>query len=119
MGCAQESNPVTTLWPPAVTDTGRPVFAAYPIVESGTCWSPGTLEVIEVPGYTRTEKRAIAEQFLVPKQLKEHALKPEVLSFSREGIEAIIDFYTREAGVRGLEREIAGVCRDAVRLRGG
>ncbi len=78
------------------------------------------MEVIEVPGYTRTEKRAIAEQFLVPKQLKEHALKPEVLSFSREGIEAIIDFYTREAGVRGLEREIAGVCRDAaVRLAEG
>lgn len=78
------------------------------------------MEVIEVPGYTRTEKRAIAEQFLVPKQLKEHALRPEVLAFSREGIETIIDFYTREAGVRGLEREIAGVCRDvAVRLAEG
>jgi ATP-dependent Lon protease len=78
------------------------------------------MEVIEVPGYTRTEKRSIAEQFLVPKQLKEHALKPEMLAFSREGIESIIDFYTREAGVRGLEREIAGVCRDAaVRLAEG
>ncbi|MBK8994843.1 MAG: endopeptidase La [Myxococcales bacterium] len=78
------------------------------------------MEVIEVPGYTRTEKRAIAEQFLVPKQLKEHALKPEMLSFAREGVEAIIDYYTREAGVRGLEREIAAVCRDAaVRLAEG
>jgi len=78
------------------------------------------MEVIEVPGYTRTEKRAIAEQFLVPKQLKEHALKPEMLGFTREGVEAIIDYYTREAGVRGLEREIAAVCRDAaVRLAEG
>jgi ATP-dependent Lon protease len=78
------------------------------------------MEVIEVPGYTRTEKRAIAEQFLVPKQLKEHALVPEMLSFARDGVEAIIDYYTREAGVRGLEREIAAVCRDAaVRLAEG
>ncbi|MBK7582830.1 MAG: endopeptidase La [Myxococcales bacterium] len=78
------------------------------------------MEVIEVPGYTRSEKRAIAEKFLVPKQLKEHALKPETLAFSREGVETIVDFYTREAGVRGLEREIAAVCRDAaVRLAEG
>ncbi len=71
------------------------------------------MEMIEVPGYTRSEKRSIAEQFLVPKQLKEHAFSTTDLEFSREGIECIIDFYTREAGVRGLEREIAGVCRDA------
>lgn len=49
----------------------------------------------------------------MPKQLKEHAFGPDILNFSREGIDTIIDFYTREAGVRGLEREIAGVCRDA------
>ncbi len=71
------------------------------------------MELIEVPGYTRTEKRAIAQQFLVPKQLKEHALGEENLRFVPEGLEAIIDFYTREAGVRGMEREIAAVCRDA------
>jgi ATP-dependent Lon protease len=70
------------------------------------------MEIIEVPGYTRTEKRSIAEKFLVPKQLKEHGLSPEQVRFEREGIEAIVDFYTREAGVRNLEREIAAVCRD-------
>jgi ATP-dependent Lon protease len=70
------------------------------------------MEVIDVLGYTRTEKRAIAQQFLVPKQLREHGLTSEQLTFEREGIETIIDHYTREAGVRGLEREIATVCRD-------
>ncbi|MBN2191919.1 MAG: endopeptidase La [Polyangiaceae bacterium] len=71
------------------------------------------MELIDVPGYTRNEKRAIAEQFLAPKQVLEHGLTDEHLRFTREGIEAIIDHYTREAGVRGLEREIAAVCRDA------
>ena len=71
------------------------------------------MEMIEVPGYTRTEKRSIAEKFLVPKQLREHGLVPGLLTFSNEGLEMIVDHYTREAGVRGLEREIAAVCRDA------
>jgi ATP-dependent Lon protease len=70
------------------------------------------MEIIEVPGYTLREKRSIAEQFLVPKQLREHGLTVDQISFEREGIELIIDSYTREAGVRGLEREIAAVCRD-------
>src|SRR5689334_4634447 len=70
------------------------------------------MEMIEVLGYTRTEKRSIAQQFLVPKQLRENGLNAEQLSFEREGLETIIDHYTREAGVRGLEREIAAVCRD-------
>jgi ATP-dependent Lon protease len=78
------------------------------------------LEIIEVPGYTRAEKLAIACDFLVPKQLREHGLTPELLDFTREGLEAIVDHYTREAGVRGLEREIAAICRDlAVRLAEG
>jgi ATP-dependent Lon protease len=78
------------------------------------------LEVIEVPGYTRAEKLAIAQDFLVPKQLREHGLTPELLDFTGEGLEAIVDHYTREAGVRSLEREIASVCRDlAVRLAEG
>jgi ATP-dependent Lon protease len=78
------------------------------------------MELIEVPGYTRAEKTAIAEHFLVPKQLREHGLVTEQIAFEREGIETLIDFYTREAGVRGLEREIAGVCRAAtVRLADG
>lgn len=69
------------------------------------------LEVIELAGYTRTEKRSIAEQFLVPKQLREHGLTPENLTFERDGLEAIIDLYTHEPGVRNLEREIAAICR--------
>jgi ATP-dependent Lon protease len=78
------------------------------------------MEIIEVPGYTRTEKRSIAEKFLVPKQLREHGLSVDQLSFEREGIDAIVDLYTREAGVRNLEREIAAVCRDiTVRLAEG
>src|SRR5690606_27135566 len=71
------------------------------------------LEIIEVPGYTRQEKLAIAEQFLVPKQLRDHGLTEEVLQFTRTGLEAIVDGYTREAGVRNLEREVGAVCRDA------
>jgi len=78
------------------------------------------MELIDVPGYTRTEKRCIAEQFLVPKQLKEHALSETQIRFNREGIETLIDFYTAEAGVRNLERSIAAILRDAtVRLAEG
>jgi ATP-dependent Lon protease len=78
------------------------------------------LEVIEVPGYTRMEKRSIAREFLCPKQLSAHGLTDERLEFTLDGIEAIIDSYTREAGVRGLEREIGAVCRSvAMRLAEG
>ncbi len=69
------------------------------------------LETIDVPGYTRHEKLGIATQFLVPKQLREHGLSDERLRFESTGLEEIIDSYTREPGVRGLEREIARVCR--------
>ena len=64
------------------------------------------METIDVPGYTRTEKLGIASQFLVPKQLREHGITEERLEFITEGLEHIVDFYTREAGVRGLERQI-------------
>ena len=78
------------------------------------------MEVIEVPGYTRNEKLAIAREFLVPKQRSQHGITEERISFNDESIEAIIDGYTREAGVRGLEREIAAVCRHiAVRIAEG
>jgi len=70
------------------------------------------MELIEVPGYTRAEKRSIAEQFLIPKQVKEHGLVPHDIGFEREATELLIDSYTREAGVRNLERELAAVCRD-------
>jgi ATP-dependent Lon protease len=71
------------------------------------------MEVIECPGYTRAEKQHIAADFLGPKQLSEHGLTDERLDLQASGIDRIIDAYTREAGVRGLEREIAAVCRHA------
>jgi ATP-dependent Lon protease len=69
------------------------------------------MEVIEVPGYTRSEKKSIAKEFLCPKQLSAHGITDERLRFEEAGIERILDSYTREAGVRGLEREIGSVCR--------
>jgi ATP-dependent Lon protease len=78
------------------------------------------MEVIECPGYTRAEKLHIATEFLCPKQLSAHGLTDEKLEFKREGLDRIIDAYTREAGVRGLEREIGGVCRHvAMRIAEG
>ncbi len=69
------------------------------------------MEVIEIPGYTREEKRRIAYGFIIPKQLEEHGLSENLLKFHDDGVLRIIDAYTREAGVRNLEREIAAVCR--------
>jgi ATP-dependent Lon protease len=78
------------------------------------------MEVIEVSGYTRNEKLSIAREFLVPKQLSEHGVSEERLDFTDEGISTVIDQYTREAGVRNLEREVASLCRHvAVRLAEG
>ncbi|MCB9667121.1 MAG: endopeptidase La [Myxococcales bacterium] len=77
-------------------------------------------EVVDIPGYTREEKLAIAEQFLMPKQLSEHGLSPERLEVSKEALDFIVDCYTREAGVRGLERQLASLCRDvAFRVASG
>jgi ATP-dependent Lon protease len=69
------------------------------------------LEILELPGYTRDEKMQIARQFLIPKQLGEHGLDSERLTFEDASLGEIIDSYTREAGVRNLEREIASVIR--------
>jgi ATP-dependent Lon protease len=69
------------------------------------------MEVLELPGYTAEQKQQIAERFLVPKQLKEHGLKKSQLIIASSAIRKIIDAYTREAGVRNLEREIAALCR--------
>jgi ATP-dependent Lon protease len=69
------------------------------------------MEVLEIPGYTRREKLAIARQHLIPKQLEEHGLKPEQLTITDEAVEEIIEHYTREAGVRSLERTVASVIR--------
>ncbi len=69
------------------------------------------MEILELPGYTEEEKLMIAKDFLIPKQLQEHGLKVEQLQLLDGALKAIISSYTREAGVRNLEREIATVCR--------
>ncbi len=69
------------------------------------------LEIIELPGYTRQEKKQIARKFLVPKQLEDHGLTEERAEMTDEAIFEIVDSYTREAGVRNLEREIGSVFR--------
>ena len=73
------------------------------------------MEVIELSSYTKNEKAAIAENHLIPKQLKKHGLTKRALRISRAVIEEIIDGYTRESGVRNLEREIASLCRKTAR----
>jgi len=69
------------------------------------------MEIIELPGYTFEEKENIAKQHLIPKQVKEHGITDEHIDFPDETILKIATSYTREAGVRNLEREIAAVCR--------
>lgn len=73
------------------------------------------MEVIRIPGYTDEEKMQIALRHLVPKQLKEHGLSKDKVMISDSAIKAIIDYYTREAGVRDLERNIANLCRKAAK----
>ncbi len=73
------------------------------------------MEILELPGYTDEEKLHIAQKFLIPRQLEEHGLTAEQLRFEPEAIHHIIRSYTREAGVRNLEREIASVCRGVAR----
>ncbi|HVS63312.1 MAG TPA: endopeptidase La [Thermoanaerobaculia bacterium] len=73
------------------------------------------MEVIQLSGYTPNEKLAIAEGFLVPKQVEAHGLKKLGLTFGQPALEKIIESYTREAGVRNLEREVGAVCRKLAR----
>ena len=73
------------------------------------------MEIIRLPGYTDIEKMAIARLHLIPKQLDNHGLTDKHLTFDKSAIQAIIDGYTREAGLRNLEREIAAVARKAAR----
>lgn len=73
------------------------------------------MEIIEIAGYTEEDKVHIAVGYLIPKQIKEHGLKSTNISFSEGAIRKIIREYTREAGVRNLERQIASVCRKVAR----
>jgi ATP-dependent Lon protease len=78
------------------------------------------MEVLEIPGYTRREKLAIARQHLIPKQIEEHGITKEQLQVTDAACEIIIDGYTREAGVRTLERTVASVIRGvAVKIAEG
>jgi ATP-dependent Lon protease len=73
------------------------------------------MEVIRIPGYTEDEKLNIAMRYLVPKQLKANGLKPEELEIEADAIQDIVRYYTRESGVRNLEREVAKICRKVVK----
>ena len=69
------------------------------------------METLELPGYSEDQKMMIAKQFLIPKQISEHGLSSEYIEFQDDALQTIITSYTREAGVRNLEREIATICR--------
>ena len=73
------------------------------------------MEIIRIPGYTEAEKINIAERYLVPKQLKANGLKPAELHIAESAIRDIVRYYTRESGVRSLERELSRICRKVVK----
>jgi ATP-dependent Lon protease len=72
------------------------------------------MEIIQLDGYTEYEKIQIAQRHLVPRQLRAHALRPDEISFTEEALRKIVRDYTREAGVRNLERQIGAICRKSV-----
>jgi len=74
------------------------------------------MEVIRLSGYTEDEKTSIAQRYLLPKQIKNNGLKEEEISVAESAIRDIIRYYTREAGVRSLEREISKICRKVVKM---
>ena len=132
LGSTQRGDPASALLEvldPEQNDTFVDHYIDVPVDLSGVMFIatanrkdtiPGPLldrmEVIDLPGYTREEKQQIARSFLVPRQLSDHGLSPERLEFTDEGIDVIVDEYTREAGVRRLEQQVAAVCR-AVAVR--
>src|SRR5204862_4339329 len=75
------------------------------------------MEVLEIAGYTEEEKLKIAIDHLVDKQVKNHGLTPEYIRFTPDALRQVIRGYTREAGVRNLEREIGSLCRKVARRR--
>ena len=73
------------------------------------------MEVLRLAGYTLFEKVNIAKRFLIPKQLKNHGLEPQAFAFEEDAVRDVVEKYTREAGVRSLEREVASICRKLAR----
>jgi ATP-dependent Lon protease len=73
------------------------------------------MEIIELSGYTHEEKREIAKRYLVPRQMERNGVGRSKIEFAEDALDELIDGYTREAGVRGLEREIGSVCRKVAR----
>ena len=73
------------------------------------------MEVIRIPGYTEDEKVNIAQRYLVPKQLKANGLKADELRIAEDAVRDLVRYYTRESGVRNLEREVAKICRKVVK----
>lgn len=73
------------------------------------------MEIIEVSGYTEEEKVKIAQKYLIPKKIKEHGLNKDNIKISEKAIRDVINYYTRESGVRNLERELATLCRKVAR----
>src|SRR6185295_14834311 len=73
------------------------------------------MEVLEIPGYTDSEKLQIAREHLVARQISNNGLTPQLVTFEDAALDAIIRGYTREAGVRNLEREIGSICRKIAR----
>ena len=89
------------------------------VTTANTLRMPGPLldrmEVIRIPGYTEDEKVQIAQRYLIPKQMKDHGVKVDEWSISEQALRDLIRLYTREAGVRNLEREVANLVRKAVK----
>ncbi|MEO6207595.1 MAG: endopeptidase La, partial [Candidatus Limnocylindrales bacterium] len=73
------------------------------------------MEIVQLPGYTQTEKIEIGKRFLVPKQMENHGLTPKTIEITDEAMVALVQSYTKEAGVRNLEREIANIMRKVAR----
>ncbi|MDX2423574.1 MAG: endopeptidase La [Amphritea sp.] len=73
------------------------------------------MEIIRIPGYTEDEKLNIARKYLIPKQMKTNGLRDKELTIEDEAVTDLIRYYTREAGVRGLEREVAKICRKVIK----
>ncbi len=93
-------------------DLSKVMFITTANTTDGIPWALlDRMEILQLPGYTSDEKLEIAKRHLISKQIQQHGLKPEQIELTDEAIKTIIHYYTREAGVRNLEREIANICR--------